>query len=502
MADRPLPSSTTRLLPLVACALALAIPAAADAATSLRTTTLLSRAVHGGVPNGPSRHAAVSHDQRIARAIAYESDASDIVPGDVNGATDVFVVFRARPWAKNGSPWRADRTVLASRGLGGAPANGRSYAPALDGDSHHAPRCVAFVSDASNLVPGDTNGVADAFVRDLRSGRVVRVSVGADGRQADGPTTDVSVDGDCSRVAFTSSAGNLNLASTRRPAWLGARTTPGGGRRQVYVRVLRGGGQDRDLRGLTFLASATNRGQAGNGDAGEVAFARNGKSLVFSSTSSNLAAGDRNGVSDVFRRRLIRIRMRSGLGLQVRTRLVSGHRGHAGNGASSHPGVTDDGRYVVFQTDASDLLPGDSNGHTDVVESDLRGRRPRHAWVSRSHAIGQPGNGSSWAPVNSDAGEFVLFASRATNLLPSRSHHDPNGSVPDVFLWNRRSHNVSLESRGTGNDFLDRDSGDPATSSRGNYVPFETESTLLEPPGAFGLGSQPHQVYLRYLGPQ
>jgi hypothetical protein len=71
-----------------------------------------------------------------------------------------------------------------------------------------------------------------------------------------------------------------------------------------------------------------------------------------------------------------------------------------------------------------------------------------------------------------------------------------------VFLWNRRSHNVSLESRSTGNDFLDRDSGDPATSSRGNYVPFETESTLLVPPGSFGLGSQPHQVYLRYLGPQ
>ena len=71
-----------------------------------------------------------------------------------------------------------------------------------------------------------------------------------------------------------------------------------------------------------------------------------------------------------------------------------------------------------------------------------------------------------------------------------------------MFLWNRRSHNVSLESRSTGNDFLDRESDDPATSSRGNYVPFETESTLLVPPGAFGLGSQPHQVYLRYLGPQ
>src|SRR6478752_5352882 len=87
MADRPLPSSAARLLPLAACALALAVPASADASASLRTTTRLSRAFDGGVPNGPSRHAAVSHDQRIARAIAYESDASDIVRGDVNGAT-------------------------------------------------------------------------------------------------------------------------------------------------------------------------------------------------------------------------------------------------------------------------------------------------------------------------------------------------------------------------------------------------------------------------------
>lgn len=482
--------------------LALALPASAAAGTSARTTGLLSRALDGGLPNGPSRHAAVSHDQRIARVIAYESDASDIVAGDVNAATDVFVVFRARPWASNGSPWRAGRTVLASRGLGGAPANGRSYGPALDGDSHHVPRCVAFISDASNLVPGDTNGAADAFVRDLRSGRTVRVSVGADGRQADGPSYDVSVDGDCSRVAFTSSAHNLGLLATRHRAWWGARTDAGGGRRQAFVRVLSGHRADRGLRGLTFLVSASNRGRAGNGDSGEVAFARNGKSVVFSSTSSNLAGGDRNGVSDVFRRRITRVRQRSGLGLQVRTRLVSAHGASAGNGPSGHPGVTDDGRYVVYQTDASDLLSGDTNGRTDVVEADLRGRRSQQAWVSRSRAIGQPGNGVSWAPVTTDAGEFVLFASHATNLLPSRSHHDPNGAVPDVFLWNRRSHNVSLESRSTGNDFLDRDSGDPATSSRGNYVPFESESTLLAPPTAFGPGSRPHQIYLRYLGPQ
>ena len=226
MADRPLPSSAARLLPLAACALALAVPASADASASLRTTTLLSRAFDGGVPNGPSRHAAVSHDQRIARVIAYESDASDIVRGRrqrrhrrLRRLPGAAVGEERQPLAR-----RPDRPRLA--GPGRRPGERALLPPALDGDSHHVPRCVAFISDASNLVPGDTNGVADAFVRDLRSGRIARVSVGADGRQADGPSTSVSVDGDCSRVAFTSSAGNLDLAATRRPAWLGCPHDP------------------------------------------------------------------------------------------------------------------------------------------------------------------------------------------------------------------------------------------------------------------------------------
>src|SRR5919201_3554326 len=121
------------------------------------TTTLLSRSMDGGVPNGPSRNAAVSRDDRYARMIAFESDASNITPGDTNGVTDVFAVLRAGSYSDQGTPWQIGRTVLVSHGIGGQPANGRSYGPAVSGDSRHAPLCVAFVSDASNLVPGDTN---------------------------------------------------------------------------------------------------------------------------------------------------------------------------------------------------------------------------------------------------------------------------------------------------------------------------------------------------------
>src|SRR5436190_2978051 len=207
------------------CAVVLPAGSAFAQADSNRTTFLLSRAYDGGLPNGISRNAAVSHDQRIARDIAYESDAPTIVPGDTNGLTDVFVVHRAGPWGSNGTPWKIGSTDLVSHGLGGQPANGRSYRPVVDGASHHVPSCVAFVSDASNLVPGDTNGKPDAFVYNLGSKKIIRVSTDAHGRQSNGSTYEVSVDGDCERVAFVSDATNLALTKTKTLGWRTARTS-------------------------------------------------------------------------------------------------------------------------------------------------------------------------------------------------------------------------------------------------------------------------------------
>src|SRR4051794_18950358 len=313
---------------------------------SERTTFLLSTA-RGSFPNGPSRNAAVSHDQRVARYIAYESDASNIVDGDSNNATDVFLVIRAEPFGHNGTPWKASGTQLISKGQGGAPANGPSYRPALDGDSHHSPHCVGFVSEASNLVPGDTNGKADGFVYDIRSQRITRVSVSSSGAQANGDTNDISISGDCERVAFTSSATNLALTKATKPAWSTARTTGARpGTQQVYVHVMGGSGLDAAFKGLTFLASAGKKGRAGNANSGEAQIARSGKSVVFSSTATNLVRGDNTSASDVYQRTMSRkfahIRGKGVQTLRGTIRLVSATRaGKAGNGASTHPTVSD-----------------------------------------------------------------------------------------------------------------------------------------------------------------
>jgi hypothetical protein len=156
---------------------------------------LLSRNSAGAIPNAPAFDPAISQDGRIDRYAAYSSFATDIVAG--SGPHDnIFLVKRRRPWGRNGTPWRRGATVLISRGLGGAPANGDSVDPSFSGDDHHGARCLAFVSDASNLVRGDRNGHADVFVKRLPSGALHRIAT-------PGPAQAVSVDGACHTLAFS-----------------------------------------------------------------------------------------------------------------------------------------------------------------------------------------------------------------------------------------------------------------------------------------------------------
>jgi hypothetical protein len=523
-----------------------------------RETHLLSRSMSGGFPNGPSRNGVFSQDRQLATVAAFESLASDIVPGDTNGASDVFTVYRARPYSKDGEPWHPARTVLASRGMGGLPANGASYRPDVGGGQLHKPGCIAFVSAASNLVPGDTNGKPDAFVRFLRTGRIVRVSVNARRQQSNGATYDVRVDGDCERVAFTSDATNLALTSTRKRLWKSARTSsPPAGTKQVYVRIIGRLGDNARLKGLTFLASASRRGTAGNGNSYDVAFARSaggcprrcgdfaGESVYFTSEASNLARGDGNGYADVYKRsftrrfkRLRYPRIRGVGKLRMRTRLVSvNRRGRAGNGPSGQPATHDTGRYVAFTTLASDILQGDHNGVADVARADTSRRRPRVDWVSRSAAVREPGNGASANPSMARPGSPVFFDSEANNFQPRPPSHpgvySDRNAVRDMFFWNVVSKNVSLQSRDSSNEILNLPSSftmarpaelsapseNPATSYYGNYVLFETANPVVDRPLARKsfpslLGDallaanvsrqrpELRQVYLRYIGPR
>jgi hypothetical protein len=185
---------------LAASALA-AVPAAAES-LRLHPRTLLAHTPAGGVPNAPAADPAISGDGRIDRYAAYSSNATNIVAGS-GPFRNIFIVHRRRPFSLKGTHWKAGKTTLASRGLGGQPANGDSWDPVFDGyDYAHAgrehtiaPRCLAFVSNASNLVPGDTDARADVFVKHLRTGRLMRIAAPA-------PVSEVALDGRCFTIAY------------------------------------------------------------------------------------------------------------------------------------------------------------------------------------------------------------------------------------------------------------------------------------------------------------
>jgi hypothetical protein len=531
----------------------LALPGAAAAYTDVSETNLLSATPDGGFPNGPSRNGVFSQDAKSTRYAAYESDASNLVPGDLNGTTDVFVVSRAQPYDESGKDapaWKAGGTQLISVGMGGQPADGPSGSPDLDGDQLHKPHCVAFISSADNLVPGDTNGVADAFVTNLDTAVTTRVSVNSLGGESNGPTTEVQVDGACDRVAFVSEGTNLALTGTGRAAFKPYVTSaPPPGTRQVYVRIIGKEFDDKGLTGLTFLASASNKGKAANGDSYQVTLGKlgdscpihcgttSGDTLAFTTAADNLSPQDGNNALDVYERLFVlsKVTFRNRdlpRKLNLRTRLVSaGPDGNAGNGASDEPSVNDSGKFVGFRTLASDLLPGDNNGTADVAVADMSGAQPALTQVSDSAATGH-GNGPSGNPSVSRPGSPIYFESDATNLQPAGGRLEDRNDARDVFFWNIKSRNASIESRDSDNNIsglpaefgdehphvVNSDATDPATSAYANYFLFESSNPVLDKSlaeRAFpGLRGDPdraatlartdptlHQVYERYFGP-
>jgi len=564
-----LPIKLLRGLAALPLLLALAPAAHAFDPTKDRETHLLSRSVSGGFPNGPSRNGAFSQDGQGTALAAFESDASDIVFGDSNGQTDVFVVRRGGHFTTDqGEPWQpTGLPQLVSVGMGGQPANGSSSQPDLDGSAlHRAPHCVAFVSQASNLVAGDTNGKADAFVRDLRAGRTTRVSVGPRGRQSNGTTFDVQIDGACSRAAFTSDATNLHTprSAGKRNRWLKpvATAAPKRGTRQVYVRFLNSVGDNAKMGGTTFLASANKRGVPGSASSYDVSFGvlgggcrvgrcgtTSGDTLSFTSDAANLTAGDHNGQADIYQRDFYRPvlnykQRRAGKKpyLQMKTSLVSAtESGEAGNGASTHSASNDRGSFVVFETTASDLVPNDSNHASDVVMRGMHENVNKRMWhASNALETGQA-NAGSYKPTITSPGSILFYESDATNLQPNPPRtegvfYDRN-CMRDIFFWNYVSTNASLQSRNSNQEIpnLPENSGgghndrcppqvangssNPASSYYGNYFLWESAYPLFDLPlveralpnllRSFAGAAQRshtdpvlHQVYLRYNGPK
>jgi Tol biopolymer transport system component len=291
---------------------------------------------HGRQANGPSGDPAISANGRY---VAFSSGATNLVSGDTNGVSDIFV-----------RDLRAHRTIrvsVTSRGRQARCSAGcESTEPALSANG----RYVAFESSATNLVAGDTNRLADVFVHDLRSMRTERVSVSSSGRQGGGDRTNngsnapaISANG--RYVVFHSYASNLVAHDTNRIA-------------DIFVR-------DRKARKTARVSVSSSGVQANQESLGAEAVSADGRYVAFTSLATNLVSHDVNEITDVFVRDL-----RSGT-----TKLVSlGVAGNQGDDASAAGGVvfSADDRYLAFSSWAGNLVPGDTNDKPDAFVRDLR----------------------------------------------------------------------------------------------------------------------------------
>jgi len=321
-------------------------------------------------------------------------------------------------------------------------------------------RYVAFHSGATNLVPGDTNGTWDVFVRDRLNGTTEHVSVDSTGTQSNGASGGYgfAITPDGRYVVFESQASNLVPGDTN-------------GSRDIFLR-------DR-LNGTTERVSVDPGGAQGNGHSYRPSVSADGRYVAFHSLSSNLVVGDSNGIQDVF----VHDRV------SAATELLSvSTLGVLGNGASQLPSMSPDGRYVVFDSAATNLVPLDTNAQQDVFVRDRQLSQTTR--VSRS-SLGVQGNGlSAWAAISAD-GRYVAFMSQATNLVAG----DTNAS-DDVFIHDRQVFATERASVGPGGTQGNATSTEPSLSADGRYVAFKSVATNLIPNSPT---SQHYRIFVRDL---
>ena len=348
------------------------------------------------------------------RYLAFASDADNLVAGDGNGVTDVF--WRDTCLGEDGCALKTRRVSIST---GGAEGSSTSSDPAISSDG----RFVAFLSLANNLVANDTNGARDVFVRDTCTGAgggcttdTIRVSVSTAGAQADsGSSTAPAITPDGRFVAFSSSASNLVAGDLNGVA-------------DVFLRdTCRGAGGGCIL--STIRVSVASGGAQGNAASSNPAISNNGRFVAFASDADTLIGNDANGVGDIF----VRDTCIGATGCTPSTIRVSRSSGGTeGNADSTNPSISGNGRYVAFASNADNLIGSDTNGVRDVFLRDTCQGATGCSVTTRRMSLstaGAEGNAQSVQPSLSGDGRFVVFASDADNLVGS----DTNG-VRDVFL--------------------------------------------------------------------
>lgn len=376
------------LVALVASLMALSglasVQQAAAGSASIRTKRV-SVAPDGSQLTRPSGLPIVSGDGRF---VTFSSKSPELVPGDTNRTPDVFV------WERE-----TGITERVSVGSTGEQAEGISYPTSISPDG----RFVVFNSDAPNLVENDgvpTNleGALDVFVHDRETNETERISVNTNGDPAEfAPSFGGRLTPDGRFVAFVSAAQNLDPLDSDIY-------------HDIFVR-------DRE-QGTTEMVSLKSTGEATPFTALSPSISADGRFVAFDALDE-LTPDDTNRASDVF----VRDRM-----LDTTTLVSVRTDGSVSRSGGGDPELTPDGRFVLFLSH-SKLVAADTNHSGDAYLRDLQSGKTM--LVSRTHK-GRVGNGHSFPNDISTDGRYVLFVSRASNIV----HGDTNGEF-DYFIFDR-----------------------------------------------------------------
>ncbi len=359
-------------------------------------------------------------------------------------------------------------------------------------------RFVAFSILSLTLVPDDTNQALDVFVRDRMLGVTERASVSSFTAQANGSSLEPSISSDGRFVVFTSQASNLDPRDSNSVS-------------DIFLR-------DRE-RNTTDLVSVSNTSGAANGQSREPRISANGRFVVFVSTATNLVAGQAFP-GDVFVRDLemgttelinqgtipecadpspsperIRTPAISADGRFVAflcgstntavllfdrssgttERINVNNAGEMGTGTNVGLAVSPDGRLVAFSSDATNLVPNDTNGVFDVFVRDRQTSSTERLSIGR---LGQEGDAFSAFPSFSGDGRLVSFFSFATTLVDA----DTSGNA-SVFVRDRRNGTTALASANSAGASGNGSSGggfrETSISRNGRFVVFSSGASNL-----------------------
>jgi len=360
------------------------------------------------------------------RYVLFASDATNLVAGDANGVKDLFIKDVQTGITTRVSTDSAGNEADATTGFGRMSDDGRY---------------VVFDSLATNLVGGDTNVESDVFVKDRQTGTTTRVSTDSTGNEATGQSNAAGISGDGRYAVFHSSASNLVAVDNN-------------GSFDVFRKDLQ--------TGITIRISEDSAGTEANGGSYEPEASADGRFVTFYSDAGNLVSGDGNGVHDVFVKDT-----QTGAAIRISTDSADAES----NGISLSPHISADGRYVTFESFATNLVSGDVSANRDVFVKD------RSTGITRRISEDSAGNESnldSARAFTSDDGRYYVFWGDASNLVPGDTNAAWDAFVKDIVTGAISRVSVdSLGFQGDGNSWL------PVITADARYVAFSSVATNL-----------------------